>query len=71
MKNSLLQLPITLFCIHGNHEERPENILSCKTKWFNNAIVYFGDYSNILFAKNWGIHNFNNKRILVIDGACR
>ena len=26
LKNSLLQYPITFFCIHGNHEERPENI---------------------------------------------
>ena len=26
LKNILLQCPITFFCIHGNHEERPENI---------------------------------------------
>ena len=23
LKNSLLQYPMTFFCIHGNHEERP------------------------------------------------
>ena len=32
LKNSLLQLPITLLCIHGNHEERPENVDGYKTK---------------------------------------
>ena len=28
LKYQLNKLPITLFCIHGNHEERPENISS-------------------------------------------
>lgn len=70
LKNSLLQLPITLFCIHGNHEERPENISSYKTKFFNNATVYYeSDYPNILFAKDGEIYNFNGKKVLVIGGA--
>ena len=52
LKNSLLQYPITFFCIHGNHEERPENIKTYKTKLFNNEIVYYEeDYPNILFNK--------------------
>ena len=41
LKNSLLQYPITFFCIHGNHEERPENIESYKTKKFHEGIVYY------------------------------
>ena len=70
LKNSLLQLPITLFCIHGNHEERPENISSYKTKFFNNGIVYYeNDYPNLLFAKDGEIYNFNNNQTLVIGGA--
>ena len=28
LKEKLLELPITLLCIHGNHEERPFNIFS-------------------------------------------
>ena len=70
LKNSLLELPLTLFCIHGNHEERPENISSYETKLFNNGIVYFeSDYPNILFAKDGEIYNFNDKKVLVIGGA--
>lgn len=70
LKNSLLQLPITLFCIHGNHEERPENISSYKKKIFNNSYVYYEeDYPNLLFAKDGEIYNFNGRKVLVIGGA--
>lgn len=70
LKDSLLQYPITFFCIHGNHEERPENIESYKTKKFHNGIVYYEeDYPNILFAKDGEIYNFNNHNVLVIGGA--
>lgn len=70
LKDSLLQYPITFFCIHGNHEERPENIKSYKTKKFHNGIVYYEeDYPNILFAKDGEIYNFNDHNVLVIGGA--
>lgn len=70
LKNSLLQLPITLFCVHGNHEERPENINSYKMNKFNGGIVYYEeDYPNILFAKDGEIYNFNGKDTLVVGGA--
>ncbi len=70
LKNSLLQYPITFFCIHGNHEERPEKIKTYKTKKFHNGIVYYEeDYPNILFAKDGEIYNFNNHKVLVIGGA--
>ena len=71
LKNSLKEhYPITFFCIHGNHEERPENIKTYKTKKFHDGIVYYEeDYPNILFAKDGEIYNFNNKKVLVIGGA--
>ncbi len=70
LKNNLLQCPITFFCIHGNHEERPKNIKTYKTKELCNGIVYYEDnYPNILFAKDGEVYNFNNHRVLVIGGA--
>ena len=70
LKNSLLQYPITFFCIHGNHEERPENIKTYKTKRFHDGVVYYEeDYPNVLFAKDGEIYNFNNHKVLVIGGA--
>ncbi len=70
LKDRLLECPITFFCIHGNHEERPENIKSYKTKKFHNGIVYYEEcYPNILFAKDGEIYHFNNHKVLVIGGA--
>lgn len=70
LKGYLSQFPITFFCIHGNHEERPENIRTYKTKTFHAGIVYYEEkYPNILFAKDGDVYNFNNHKVLVIGGA--
>ena len=71
LKNSLKEhYSITLFCIHGNHEERPQNIKTYKTKKFHDGIVYYEEeYPNILFAKDGEVYNFNNHKVLVIGGA--
>lgn len=70
LKEFLKDLPITLFCIHGNHEERPQNIPSYGEMEWNNGIVYYEkDYPNILFARDGEIFNINGKTILVIGGA--
>lgn len=70
LKNSLLQYPITFFCVHGNHEERPMNIKSYKIKEFCGAKVYYEEaYPNILFSIDGEIYNFNNNKTLVIGGA--
>ena len=71
LKNSLKgHYPITLFCIHRNHEERLENIKTYKTKKFYEGIVYYEEnYPNILFAKDGEVYNFNNHKVFVIGGA--
>ena len=70
LKRKLSELPITLFCVHGNHEERPENIDTYITKEFNNGIVYYEEeFPNILFGKDGEIYNFNGNSTLVIGGA--
>lgn len=69
-KDKLSKMPITFFCIHGNHEERPENIKTYKTKDFLGSKVYYEKmYPNILFGIDGEIYNFNNKKVLVIGGA--
>lgn len=70
IKKVLSELPITFFCIHGNHENRPENIESYKKKLFKQGLVYYEEeYPNLLFAIDSEIYDFDGKRCLVIGGA--
>ena len=70
LQRELAELPITLFCIHGNHEERPYMIDSYEEKEWNGGIVYWEeDYPNILFAKDGEIYDFDGKKCIVIGGA--
>lgn len=70
LKQVLQDMPITFFCIHGNHEERPFNISTYITKKWNGGIVYYEEeFPNILFAKDGEIYNINGKSVLVIGGA--
>lgn len=70
LKQAASELPITLFCIRGNHEERPENVPGYQKELFLGDIVYYQpEYPNIKFAKDGGIYMFNNKRCLVLGGA--
>lgn len=70
LKDVLADLPITLFCIHGNHEERPFNIPTYKEKKWNGGMVYYEEeFPNLLFAKDGEIYTINGKKCLVIGGA--
>ena len=70
LKRYLSNLPITLFCIHGNHEERPCNIKSYISKEFlNGQIMYEEEFPNILFGIDGEIYDMDGKNVLVIGGA--
>ena len=70
IKEKLNSLKIKLFCIQGNHEERPENIDTYKEiEMFGGKVFMEETYPNLIFAKNGEIYNIDGKSILVIGGA--
>lgn len=70
MKKMCATLPITLFCIHGNHEERPFNIPTYQEREWQGGIVYYEpEFPNLLFAKDGEIYDFNGKKAIAIGGA--
>ena len=70
LKEELSKLDITLFCIHGNHEARPWEAADYDEKEWNGGMVYVEEqYSNILFAKDGEIYDFNGRKVIVIGGA--
>jgi len=69
-KEYLKRYNIKLFCIRGNHEERPENIKTYKESTMFGGKVYIEkNYPNLIFAKDGEIYNIDKKRVLVIGGA--
>mgnify|MGYP000856163530 CR=1 FL=1 len=72
VKEQLEKLPISLLCVHGNHENRPTNIPSYKEVPFLGGIAYREDqYPSLLFAKDGEVYIFeeNGKKAIIIGGA--
>lgn len=66
----IAKLPITLFCIHGNHEMRPETLPMYYETEFCGGTVYIEDaFPNILFAKDGEIYDFDGIKTVVAGGA--
>ena len=69
-KKFVNSFPFVTFCIHGNHEIRPADISSYKTKEFCGGIVWYEEeFPNILFAKDGEIYSFDGYKCIAIGGA--
>ena len=71
-KKMLESFPITIFAIHGNHEQRPELLPNIKEEFdpYTQGFVYYEEeYPNIKYFKDGGEYNINGKQVLVIGGA--
>lgn len=70
IKGYLNKIGIKIFCIRGNHEERPENIESYKKiEMFGGKVFIENDYPNLMFAKDGEEYTIDGKSVLVIGGA--
>ena len=70
LKDSLKSLPITLLCIHGNHEQRPFSIDSYREKdWHGGKVYVESQYPSLLFAKDGEIYDLDGKKAVAIGGA--
>lgn len=71
MKKKLLEsLPVTIFAIHGNHEQRPQTIGTYKEKmWCGGMVYYEEEYPDLLFAKDGEVFDLDGKKAIVMGGA--
>lgn len=70
IKERLAQLPITLFCLKGNHEQRPENMSVYELVPFAGGEAYREQkYPNLLFAKDAEVYTLAGKQCMTIGGA--
>ena len=69
-KTKLSELPITCICVHGNHEQRPQNIESYKTSENEfGKFCYEEEFPNILFCIDAEVYMFSKKTFLCLGGA--
>ena len=69
-KYRLNYMGVNIFCIHGNHEMRPETISTYKESIWNGGVVYSEEqYPYIKFAKDGEIYDLDGCSTLVIGGA--
>jgi len=69
-KRYLKKIPITFFCIHGNHEMRPwhfqEMIID---DWHGDLAYHQYQYPNIFYARDASVYNFAGYHCLAVGGA--
>ena len=69
-KEYISTLPITLFCIHGNHEQRPANIPTyTEIQWHGGTVYVEEQFPSILFAKDGEVYDLNGMQAIAIGGA--
>lgn len=70
-KKLISEQPITLLCIRGNHEMRPEDVGTYKLidKGLRDKVYVDEEYPNIWFAQDGGVYSINNETYLAIGGA--
>jgi hypothetical protein len=81
-KQMLSQIPVTLFCIHGNHEMRPTRVMQVDEwggrinrkayslkDWHGGRVYVESAFPSILFARDGEVYDLDGTETLVIGGA--
>ena len=70
LKARLDALPITLLCIHGNHEERPEELPGYeRIEWRGGEVWVQPDHPDLLFAVDGAIYDLEGRTAVAIGGT--
>lgn len=72
LKRNIQNTGYTVYCVRGNHEERPEN-LGYIEHWYDENVkgyvMYEPDYPNIKYFEDGNAYEICGKSVLVIGGA--
>ena len=59
-----------IFCIHGNHEMRPEDAGCYELiDWHGGKVWWQPEFPNLIFAKDGEIYELGGKTVIVLGGA--
>jgi len=69
-KQRLAKKPLTMFCIHGNHEARPYTVEGYEeAEWHGGTVYVDPRFPNQIFAKDGEIYDLLGKKCIVIGGV--
>lgn len=69
-KKRVNKLGIKILCIHGNHEMRPETVISYHEETWNGGTIYVEEeYPNLLFAKDGEVYDLEGTKAIAIGSA--
>lgn len=70
VKRRLNDAGVKIFCIHGNHERRPETLDYYKESHWHGGAVYIEEaFPNLIFAKDGELYELEGRQAVVIGGA--
>lgn len=71
-KKNIQNTGYTIYCVRGNHEERPSKVAGIHPLFdedVSGVVMFDWNYPNIRYFEDGGVYNINGKSILVIGGA--
>lgn len=69
-KKMLNSFGIKILCIHGNHEMRPESLITYREdQWHGGTVYVEEEFPNLLFAKDGEVYDLDGRKAIAIGGA--
>jgi len=69
-KRQINDTGVTVFCIHGNHEQRPYALKAYHEVNWRGGVAYVEDaFPNLLFARDGEVYDLDGRQAIAIGGA--
>ena len=69
-KKRLNNFDIPILCIHGNHEMRPETLITYREEpWMGGTVYFEEEFPNLFFAKDGEVYDLEGTKAIAIGGA--
>lgn len=69
-KKKMNNFGIPILCIHGNHEMRPESLITYREdQWHGGAVYIEEEFPNLIFAKDGEVYDLEGTKAIAIGGA--
>lgn len=69
-KKKLNKHGVPILCIHGNHEMRPESLITYREdQWHGGTVYVEEEFPNLIFAKDGEVYDLEGTNAIAIGGA--